>query len=418
MKNDIYKTSRICYIIEETSAYLISLLITGAYLAKLTLSLGFSDSLTAILSSCVNLGFIFQLFAISVFRHGYVKRKVTVFYTLNELLFVLLYVTPIVDIDSGVKTVLFIAFLLGGYILLNIAVSPKNCWYMTLVPDENRGRFTAFKEAVSLLCGIVFSFYMGILIDHYEKTGNTRDSFIACSIVMLVLMVTHTLSLIVAKEKAPEDTEEISFLGSMREILCDKNTLSVIVLSSLWAVCLAFSSPFFGTYEVKELGFSMTFIALLSMISAIARVVASIFLGRYADKTSFSKMLRICYLLVAVSFLATTFTVPSNGYIMFSIYSVFMAAAMGGINSAEINLVFDCVSPEKRRNTLSVKNTFCGLFGFCSTLMATPLLQWIQNNGLTIFGINVYAQQVLSFVSFVLTLILILYVTKLINRQE
>ena len=70
MTKDIYKTSRICYIIEETTAYLISFMITGAYLAKLTLSLGFSDSLTALLGSFINLGCIFQLLAIRVFRRG------------------------------------------------------------------------------------------------------------------------------------------------------------------------------------------------------------------------------------------------------------------------------------------------------------------------------------------------------------
>ena len=109
MEKDIYKTSRICYVIEETAHYLITLLITGAYLAKLTLSLGFSDSLTALLSSFVNLGCVFQLLAIAIFRRGSVKRKVTFFYTINELLFALLYLTPFLKVGSGIRTALFIS---------------------------------------------------------------------------------------------------------------------------------------------------------------------------------------------------------------------------------------------------------------------------------------------------------------------
>ena len=84
MKNDIYRTSRNLYIIEEASAYLITLLITGGYLAKLSLYMGFSDGITALLASIVNLGYVFQIFAISVFKQGRAKIKVTIFYIQNH----------------------------------------------------------------------------------------------------------------------------------------------------------------------------------------------------------------------------------------------------------------------------------------------------------------------------------------------
>ena len=45
MKKDIYRGSRIGYIIEEAANYFITILLSGAYLAKLTQELGFSDSL-------------------------------------------------------------------------------------------------------------------------------------------------------------------------------------------------------------------------------------------------------------------------------------------------------------------------------------------------------------------------------------
>lgn len=419
MNNDIYKTSRICYVIEETSAYLITLLITGAYLAKLTLSLGFSDGLTALLSSFVNLGCVFQLFAISVFKQGRAKRKVTIFYTINELLFVMLYVTPLIKIDPNIRSFLFIAFLLGGYFILNMAVAPKTNWFMSLVPDKIRGKFTAFKEGVSLVCGIGFSFLMGVMVDNFEKSGNTSASFIACGAVIFILMIIHTLSLVFSKEKESIDKKEkTSFFKSTKEILCDKKTFSVILIGVLWAISNAFSTPFLGTYEVKELGFSMTFVAVLSTVIAVSRIVASIFLGTYADRTSFAKMLRICYILIAACFISASLAMPSNGHIMVLLRSVFYGAAMGGINSAQINLVFDYVSPEKRKNALSVKDTFYGLFGFCSTLVATPLLNYLQKSDLRLFGVHIYAQQVLSFVSFILSLILILYVTRLIKNTK
>ena len=420
MQNDIYKTSRICYVIEETSHYLITLLITGSYLAKLTLSLGFSDSLTALLGSFVNLGCIFQLLAIAVFKRGSVKRKTTIIYTINELLFALLYLTPFLKIGSVARSAVFIVFLLGGYFLLNIVSSPKTSWFMALIPDKTRGKFTAYKEAISLVCGIAFRFSMGLLIDHFDITGNTTASFITCGLVIFTLAIVHTLSLVFSKEEVVEtnDTNDISFFKSTKDLLRDKNTFSVIALGILWASCNAFTTPFLGTYQIKELGFSMSYVAILSAVASVTRITSSMFLGRYADKNSFSKMLRICYFMVSAGFVAIVFTVPENGHVMFLLYEMLIAAAMGGINSAEINLVFDLVSPEKRRNALSVKHAFGGLFGFSATLVATPFLSFLQNANISLFGRHIYAQQVLAFISFLLTLVLIMYVSTLISRNK
>lgn len=420
MQKDIYKTSRICYVIEETSHYLITILITGAYLAKLTLSLGFSDGLTALIGSFVNLGCVFQLLAIAVFKRGSVKRKVTIICTINELLFALLYLTPFLKVGSGTRTAIFIMFLLGGYFLFNIVSSPRTSWFMALIPDKSRGRFTAYKEAVSLVCGIVFRFSMGLLIDHFDETGNTTASFITCGLVIFTLAIVRTLSLVFSKEKesVEQKTTPPSFFKNTKNLLCDKNILSIVVLGILWAMCNAFSTPFFGTYQIKELGFSMTYVAVLSTVSAITRILASMFLGRYADKNSFAKMLKICFIFVGISFISITFTIPANGCVMFLIYEMFMAAAMGGINSAQINLVFDLVSPEKRMNALSIKYAFSGLFGFGATLIATPLLTFLQKANISLFGVHIYAQQVLAFISFLLTLVLIMYVSKLIAKNK
>ena len=418
MNNDIYKSSRICYVIEETVAYLITLLISDAYLARLTSTLGFSDSLTALLGSFVNLGCIFQLLAIAVFRRGRVKRKATVLYIIHQLLFMLLYIVPFFRINPPLKLALFSLFLLGGYFIFNIVSSPKINWFMALIPDNKRGRFTALKEAVSLVCGMVFHFIMGTLIDYFSARGNTTASFILCGITIFVLMIIHTLSLLLAKEKEPEQTESTPVLSGIKDILGDKNILPIIILSALWSICYYMCTPFLGTYQIKELGFNMTFVAALSVVYAVVRITASVFLGKYADKTSFARMLKICYCLVAAAFLTIFFTVPSNGHIMFTIYQIFIAAAMGGINSAEINLVFDYVSPDKRKNALAVRQTIYGLCGFIATLVVTPLVSYIQASNNKLLGIPVYAQQVLASFSFVLTIILICYVSRIIIRKD
>ncbi len=61
----------------------------------------------------------------------------------------------------------------------------------------------------------------------------------------------------------------------------------------------------------------MSFLAILSLLTAVSRIVASIFLGRYADKHSFAKMLKLCYWLVAAGFAVAAFIRPENGYVLY-----------------------------------------------------------------------------------------------------
>lgn len=60
MQEKILKRSRIMYILEAAIEYFISILVASSYLATLTKELGFSDSLTGILSWVISLGCFFN----------------------------------------------------------------------------------------------------------------------------------------------------------------------------------------------------------------------------------------------------------------------------------------------------------------------------------------------------------------------
>lgn len=416
MTKDRYRSSRFCYILEAAFEYFIYLMISGAYLAKLTSHLGFSDGLTAVLSSFVALGCTFQLFSLSFFRGGRVKRRVTFLHILNQLLFMMIYLVPFIPGGSKTHAGLLIFFLMGGYFLSNIINSPKTVWFMSLVEDGKRGIFTSIKEMVSLIGGMIFNLVMSAMIDRYEEAGEIRTAFILAAVTLFILMIAHTLTLIFSKEKEPQvQQEQTSVAKRFRIVVTDKTVMKVIATSVFWTISNHMVVSFFGTYQIHELGFSMKFVAILSILTALTRIPVSFLLARYADQHSFAKMLKIGYGLAALGFLFAVFAVPSNGKIVYTIYALLNAAAMGGINSAETNLIFDYVPPEKARDALAVKQTIYGLCGFLSTLAITPLFEYIQKQG-GIFGIEVYAQQALSVLALICTSLLILYLDKVVLK--
>lgn len=416
MEKDIYKTSRILYVIEATLEYFISLLVAGAYLAKLTTSIGLPDSLTAILTSFVSLGCGFQLVAIFISKNKSVKRYVTILHTVNQLLFALIYFVPFIEIPKTAKFVVFAVLLLSGHAINQIVNSPKINWYMSLIDDKKRGKFTANKEIVSLITGVIFTTTMSSIIDAFEASGNLNGAFIFCGLGVFGLAILHSLTLIFSKEKPIEESVKTTNNQSIKGLLTDKPLLKVILVSALWYVANYSTTPFYGTYQIKELGFTMLLVSILSAIGAFSRALFSRPFGKFADKYSFSKLINLCFIIEFFAFLVNVFTVPAYGKITYSIYLILYSIGMAGINSCAINLIYDYVDKQKRTSALALKSTICGLVGFLTTTLVSLLVDKIQANGNTFLGISVYAQQVVSVIGVLVMIVAIVYVNTVIKK--
>ena len=410
-QKDIYKTSRFLYILEAAFEYFINLLLTGAYIAKVTTSLGMSDGLTGIITAVVSLASTFQIVAIFLAHKKPVKRWVTICHSINQLFFACVYLVPFFNFSKSVKTILFILFFLGGNIINQIVNAPKINWFMSLVDEKKRGSFTAKKEIVSLLGGMIFTFIIGSVMDYYDALGNSVAAFVFCSIGILVLALLHTGTLIFSKEKTVEICEKSSVKNTLSELFRNKGLMKIIILTSLWKVATFLSTPFYGTYQIKELAFSMALISLLSAMNAIVRSVISRPIGRLADK-SFTSTLKLCYLFGGLAFLVNIFTVPSNGKLFFTLYYLLHAIGAAGIDNCEMNLAYKMVKEEQKTAALALRVAVSGLVGFLTTLAISPLVSYIQNNGNQIFGLNVYAQQVVSAISSVVVVLMLLYFYK------
>ncbi len=117
--------------------YFISIAVGTVYLAKLATYIGIPDWLTGILTAFVSLGCAFQIFAVFFNQFQPVKRWVTVFHILSQIMFTGLYFIPTFKISVAAKTVLFIVMLLFAQIIHNVINAPKINWFMSLVDDKN-----------------------------------------------------------------------------------------------------------------------------------------------------------------------------------------------------------------------------------------------------------------------------------------
>ncbi len=400
-------------------------MVAGSYLATLTSHLGMPDSLTGIISSFISLGCLFQLFSVFL-KRKHVKPVVTALSAVNQLLFMLLYIIPlsgkegfIFENGQKIKIVIFMAAIFLAYLIYNCIHPLKINWLMSLVDDNERGLFTACKEMVSLLSGMIFSFVMGTMIDYFKEIGKEETAFIICGITVFVLMLLHTLTMLFSVEIPSEETEKRKNpIKEIFSVIHDKNVVKVTILFVLWQTAHCSAIPFYGTYLIKELGFSLQFVSILSIIYSLVRAGVSALWGKFADKNSFASMISICIAIASVGFFINIFTVPSNGAIFYTVYYILYAIAMAGINSALMNLVFDMVSPAQRSNGLALSQSISGVVGFTVTLIVSILVSAIQENGNTFLGFNVYAQQVTSAIAFVFSCLAVAYVVFVIKKKK
>ena len=419
--NDQYKHSRTAYIFEAAFEYFITIIISGAYLANLLTRTGISDSLAGILSSFVSLACSAQFFSVLFIRTVKpVKRWVTLITMLKLLLFVGLYCVPVMQVSQTIKTLLVILFLLGGQLVANIAAPFKTNWLMSLVDNKHRGLFTATKEQFSLIGGMLFSYLMGLISDHYNELGNADMAFKVCRITLVILGLFHLATLLIAKEPAKESkpTQAVLLTDAISCTFGNSTVRKLILLNVLWSGFTWFSRSYFGTYEIKELGFSLTYVSVISMVSSFARILVSKYFGKLADKTSWANMMTICFGIAAVGFFVQSFTAPENGKVFFLLYSVLYSLSLAGINGGLINIVFDYVDETDRTAVLGIKTAIGGVCGFLASILGGKLLEAIQAGGNTFLGINVYAQQVLSFITFLGILLILVYMKRTVLKLK
>lgn len=413
--------NRLFYIAEAGIEYLISLLITDAFLALLLTSNGVPDSAAGIITELAAFAFSAQLVSVFFRKRKGMKSFITMLHLINQVMFVLLYFVPVINLPSSVKVVLIVVMFLGGNLIANVVSPYKISWFMSFVDDNQRGRFTANKEIVSLAAGTLFSMAMGSVSDHYKALGQDDVYFGICSVTILILAILHMLSIILVKDvkdDASGDEQHVKFSVALKKTFSNKALLALILMDIIWQFGSKMSLAYYGVYKNNDLGFSMKYIAFLSLLSAVSRIAFSRYFGKLADKYSWKRMLCICFCIAGLSFAVNIFTVPSNGKVMFAIYSCIHAISMAGINSGLMNIIFDYVPTDDRAPALGIRTALGGVSAFVSTFAGAFIVHTVQERGNVVFGMTIYPQQILSLISTVFCVGVVLYMVLVVEKLK
>ncbi len=407
--HDDFKFTRRMFFVECLFEYFISILVSGAYLAKLSTSIGISDEMTAILSELTALSGIFQIFSIYLSHKTPVKRWLIPLITLPQLLFAGVYIIPLLDIKLSASVLFFVAIFIARGIA-SICSPIKFNWYNSLVEPAKRGQFTATNNIISIVGAMAFTFTASSLIDHFEAIGNMNGAYLTFSIIILVLTALHLITLLLSKENAPPKVfGAVSPFASVKELLSNKPYKRVLVAYALFGIASAITTPFLGTYQIKELGFSMTFISIMDIAISALQIVILYLFGRYSMHTTYQRLVRFSHIFYVIGFGFIIISTPSIGAFTYIGYRIMLLIGGASRTVSTTNLLFNLAPPEDRTSALAINTIITGISSFLTTLAITPLFTYLQNANITLFGTQIYAQQLLAVASVILFVIVMLY---------
>lgn len=401
---DSYRTSRVMYIIEAMFENFIAMLSAGAYLAKLTTTIGISDSVTAILSAITSLSSVFQIVSIYLSHRRPVRPIVVTMQIISQLMFAGLYAIPLIGFGSWTVPIFCTVIVLANA-LKCIMLPLKTNWFMSLVDAKKRGSYTAILQIVSIVGAILFSLGASRVIDYFDAKNDMNGAFTTLSITILVLIVLCNVPYIFAKEKDAIGERRPSPFNSLKDLLGNKAFVRAVAIFALYSIAGGVTTSFLGTYQVKELGFSMTFIAACDVVISVVHIVVLALFGRLSFRQPHRAIIRMAYLFAIGTYISLVFAMPSNGMILIPIYRIFSTCYASAMAVSQRNFLFEICPPEERTSAIAIFTMTSGVITFLATLVATPLVNYVQANGVSVLGHEVYAQQLLAAVSVVIIII-------------
>ena len=413
------KLSRGSYIMECTFEYFIALLVSDSFLSLLLTNMGLSESLIGVISSIISLAFLFEFAAVFVVqRIVNTKRFAILFHTASQVFFLALYLIPLIPALKPYRAAAAIICTLVGYFGNYFVTSLIYEWGNSYVNPHKRAEFSATKEMISLICGIIVTVAAGFVMDRFVAADNTAGWFIfaACSIGVFSLCDLICLLLIKNRLRTPIPKEEIVPLGTvLRGTLGKKDFRSTVILTCLWRIARYTTLGFLGTY--KNMLFAVATVQMINALGNICRFFLSRPLGRFSDKRSYATGIRLGLTIAACSFLCVVFTTPETRFFMIG-HVILFNVGIGAIEQNILNTTYNYVDPSLFVQASAVRNSISGLCGFLASLAAGWLFEHIQGANLTLFSRPVYGQQVLALISVILLIITILYTKFVVEKQH
>lgn len=318
----------------------------GAFLVAFALKLGASNLLIGLLAAIPPLAQLLQIPSIYLVKRIPNRRGITLFASASSrVVWLAIAMIPLLGEGASGLTILAAGLLASG--AFGAAASCAwNPWIHDLIPSDRLGSFFARRMVWTTAAGMVLSVGAALFIDHWESSFLGLDlwgySILFGAGLLGGILSLYLITRIPEPRMSPVESET-HLLELLLRPLRDLNFRRLILFLSTWSFAINLAAPFFTVYLLREIGFSLTTVIALSVLSQLVNILFLRIWGEMSDRLSNKSVLALSGPLLLVSVLAWTFTTLPDRYVLtiplLVAIHILMGISIAGVTLAAGNIV-------------------------------------------------------------------------------
>jgi hypothetical protein len=351
-------------LIDAAAGTAIGAINSGVVLLALALHIGVSNVEVGLLASIPLITQMLQAPTVTLIERVRRRRLISVTSLFLARLALPLYATVPLIGDRDLAASVLLAAALLHYGLNAVAACSWNSWIRDLVPAGSLGGFSSRRGLVGTAVSAVATVAAAFALRAAEGSESLSDTIFTA---LYLIGFGCGLVSIAALARVPEPVMTAHGGGArLRSLLWrplkDRNYRNILRYLASWQFAVNLATPFFTVYIVRELGFGMSFVLMLTVASQLANIAVVRGWGQLSDRYANKSVLAAATPWFSLCIGGMAFASELEGtaraaYLL--LLHVVMGAAGAGVGLASGNIVMK-LSPEGSATSYMATNALVG----------------------------------------------------------
>jgi MFS family permease len=319
---------------------------SGVVLAAFALYLGAPNSVIGLLAALPFLTQPLQLLAVVLIERLRARKLITVASLLPGRFSILAMAFLPFLADRALALAVMVSVEAAHCVVNTIGTCSWNAWIRDLVPEERMGRFFARRTLAATAVTLVASLAAGVALDWAGRPAGPGQGMAFMGLYLFAFAAGCASIWHIAHAPEPRMARaehRVDFIRLMITPLRDVNFRQLILFLSSWSFAVNLATPFFTVFLVRQLGFGLTFVVGLSVVSQIANLASLRIWGHLGDHFSHKSVLLVTAPAFIACIAAMIFAGRFEDVYLASAYLIALHVVMG-LASAGVNLASSSIA--------------------------------------------------------------------------
>ena len=324
--------------------------VSGGFLAAFALLIGASNLHIGIMTAIPFIMQPLQLFSVVLIERIRVRKPLAlVAYLLNFAAWVPIALMPFVlQVPSAGAVALLLGFIAIRGAANALFVSSWNSWLRDLVPAGSAGDYFAQRLRIATIAAVITGLAAAVFADWWKSISTPDNAVFGYSIaflfgsIVLGFSAVGLLSRVIEPRMPAPSSGTGSLVAGLLGPIRDDNFRGFVNFLFVWNFVVNLATPFFAVYMITRLGFPLTLVVGLGVVSQVMNILFLRVWGNMVDVFSGKTVLSVCsslYFLVIIAWTFSTLPERHGGTIpLLILLHALLGVATAGVNIATATL--------------------------------------------------------------------------------